>query len=239
MRRIRLATGPGLLFTAAFVVALIAFLPMRLVLGWIGLDDTGFTARAVGGSVWSGSLTEARFGELAVGDLNASLSPLQLLIGRAKVSLDSRGSSKALRGAVGISRHSFGLDDMTAALSAGTVFAPVPVTAIDMDDVTVRFQDGICQRAEGRVQATLSGDIGGVALSQGLSGIAKCESGALLLPLASQSGSEAATIRLWPTGRFRAEMSVRPSDPAAAAQLLQSGFQQSAAGYTLAVEGTL
>jgi hypothetical protein len=34
-------------------------------------------------------------------------------------------------------------------------------------------------------------------------------------------------------------MSVRPSDPTAAAQLLQSGFQQSAGGYTLAVEGTL
>lgn len=239
MRRIRLTTGPGLLFAAAFVLALIAFLPMRLVLGWIGLGDQGLSARSVDGSVWWGTLSEARFGELSVGDLDAGLSPFQLLVGRASVALDSRGSARALHGAVGVSRHSFGLDDMTGSLSAGTVFAPVPVTGIDLDDVSVRFQDGSCQRAEGRVKAMLSGDVGGLPLAQGLSGTAKCESGALLLPLASQSGNETAAIRLWPSGRFRAELTVRPGDPADGAKLTMNGFQQSAGGYTLAVEGTL
>ncbi|MEN2785140.1 type II secretion system protein N [Sphingomonas qilianensis] len=238
MRRIRLTTGPGLLFAAAFVMALLAFLPMRLVLGWIGVGEQGLTARAVEGSVWWGSLSEARFGDLAVGDLRAQLSPVQLLVGRARVTLDGREDVRPLHGAIGISRHSIGLDDMTASLSAGTVFAPVPVTGIDLDDVSVRFQDGNCARAEGRVRATLSGDIGGIALSQGMSGTAKCDSGALLLPLASQSGTEAATIRLWQTGRFRAEISVQPSDPAAGAKLVLSGFRPTAAGYTLAVEGT-
>ncbi len=239
MRRIRLATGPGLLFGAAFVVALIAFLPMRLVLGWIGLGDQGMTARSVDGSVWWGTLTEARFGDLAVGDLDAGLSPFQLLLGRAKVSIDSRGDARTLNGAIVVSRHSFGLDEMTGALSAGTVFAPVPVTGIDLDAVTVRFQDGTCQRAEGRVKAMLSGDVGGLALAQGLSGTAKCESGALLLPLASQSGNELAAIRLWPSGRFRAELTIRVADPADAPRLVTSGFQQTPQGYTLAVEGTL
>jgi general secretion pathway protein N len=238
-RRIRLSTGPGLLFAAAFVLALIAFLPMRLVLGWIGLGDQGLAARSVDGSVWWGTLTDARFGDLAVGDLDASLSPVQLLLGRAKVSLDSRGETRTLHGALRVSRHSFGLDEMTGALSAGTVFAPVPVTGVDLDAVTVRFQDGTCQRAEGRVKAILSGDVGGLPLSQGMSGTAKCESGALLLPLASQSGNESAAIRFWPTGRFRAELTVRPTDPADGAKLTTSGFQQSAQGYTLAVEGTL
>jgi len=239
MRRIRLSTGPGLLFAAAFVVALVAFLPMRLVLGWIGLDAQGMTARSVDGSVWWGSLSEARFGDLAVGDLDAGLSPLQLLLGRARISLDSRDDTRTLHGAMTVSRHSFGLDDMTGALSAGIVFAPVPVTGIDLDAVTVQFKDGTCQRAEGRVKALLSGDLGGVTLAQGLSGTAKCDSGALVLPLASQSGAETATIRLWPTGRFRAELSVRPSDPADGLKLTASGFQQTAQGYTLAVEGRL
>ena len=235
--RIHLKTGPGLLFAAAFVMALIAFLPMRLMLGWIGLGDQGLTARSVDGSVWWGTLTDARFGDLAVGDLDAGLSPFQLLIGRARVALDSRGDGRILHGAASVSRHSFGLDDMTAALSAGTVFAPVPVTGIDLDQVSVRFRDGSCRRAEGRVKATLSGDVGGLPLSQGLSGTAKCESGALLLPLTSQSGIETAAIRLWPSGRFRAELSVRPANPADGTKLQLSGFQQTPQGYTLAVEG--
>jgi general secretion pathway protein N len=237
MRRIRLTTGPGLLFAAAFVIALLAFLPMRLVLGWIGVGEQGLSARSVDGSVWWGALTEARFGDLAVGDLRARVSPLHLLVGQARVTLDGREQARALHGAIGISRHSMGIDDMTASLAAGTVFAPVPVTGIDLDDVSVRFADGNCARAEGRVRATLSGDVGGIPLSQGMSGTAKCDSGALLLPLTSQSGTEAATIRLWQTGRFRAEISVRPSDPAAGAKLVLSGFRPTEAGYTLAVEG--
>lgn len=146
-------------------------------------------------------------------------------------------SDRALHGAIGVSRHSVGLDDMTATLAAGTVFAPVPVSAINLDDVSVRFKDGTCQRAEGRVRATLNGDLAGIALTQGLSGTAKCESGALLLPLASQSGTERVALRLWATGRFRAELVVQPADPAAVPKLVLSGFQPGANGYTLAIEG--
>ncbi|MES2056801.1 MAG: type II secretion system protein N [Pseudomonadota bacterium] len=237
MKRIRLTTGPTALFGAAFLIALIAFMPMRLVLGWFGLGETGLAARTVNGSVWWGSLSGAQFGDLDLGDLNARLSPVQLLVGRARVALDGRDASRPLRGAIGVSRHSMGLDDMTASLAAGNVFAPVPVSAINLDDVTVRFQDGTCQRAEGRVRATLNGDLAGIALTQGLSGTAKCDSGALLLPLASQSGTEAVALRLWATGRFRAELSVQPADPAAVPKLVLSGFQPGANGYTLAIEG--
>jgi general secretion pathway protein N len=88
VRRIRLATGPTALFGALMLIALIVFLPMRLVLGWIGLGDQGFTARTVSGSVWDGRLNEARFGDLALGSLDARLSPFALLVGRARVSLD-------------------------------------------------------------------------------------------------------------------------------------------------------
>lgn len=238
MRRIRLTTGPKRLFLAAFVVALIAFLPMRLVLGWIGLGDQGFSARTVSGSVWAATLTEARFGDLAVGDLRARLSPFALFVGRASVAVDGRDQARPLRGTIQLSRHSVGVSGMTAALAAGTVFAPVPVTGIDLEDVSVRFDDGSCTRADGRVRAMLSGEVGGIPLSQSMSGTAKCESGALLLPLVSQSGTEAATIRLWQTGRFRAELSVRPGDPAAGARLVLSGFRPTAAGYTLAIEGS-
>ena len=63
MRRIRLTTGPAALFGAMLLVALIVFLPMRLVLGWVGLGDEGLVARAVTGTIWGAALNEARFGE--------------------------------------------------------------------------------------------------------------------------------------------------------------------------------
>lgn len=239
MRRIRLTTGPAALFGAALAIALILFLPLRLALGWAGLGDVGLSARAASGSIWWGSLSEARFGGVRLGDLKAGLSPLQLLAGRAQVSLEARDATRTLHGAIGVSRHGFGIDHATATLAGDSVFAPLPVAALELDDVSVRFQDGECRRAEGRVRATLGGDLGGIGLAQGMSGTARCEGGALLLPLTSQSASESIALRLWSSGRYRAELSVQPTDPAAAAALVLNGFQQSGQGYVLAVEGGL
>ncbi|MEO7169839.1 MAG: type II secretion system protein N [Sphingomonas sp.] len=239
MRRIRLKTGPRAFFGAVFVVALIALLPLRLAMGWFDLGDTGLTARQVSGSIWYGTLREASFGGVALGDLRAGLSPIQLLVGRARIDLagPGRGSARPFRGAIGVSRHSFGVDDLTATLPAGAVFAPVPVSALEFDDVSVRFQDGNCEKAEGRVRATISGDLAGINLGQGMTGAARCDAGALLLPLASQAGTETVALRLWATGRFRGELTVQPGDPAAIEKLVLSGFQATPNGYRLSIEG--
>lgn len=237
MNRIRLKTGPLAFFGAAFVVALIILLPLRLAMGWFDLGNTGLTARQVSGSVWYGNLREASFGGVALGDLHAGLSPFQLLVGRARINLSGQGGAAPVHGAIGVSRHSFGVDDLTASLPAGTVFAPVPVSALDFDDVSVRFQDGNCEKAEGRVKATLSGDLAGVSLGQGMSGTARCDAGALLLPLVSQAGTETIALRLWGTGRFRAELTVQPSDSTEIQKLVLSGFQATPRGYSLAIEG--
>ena len=239
MRRIRLGTGPGAIFAALLVLFLLVFLPMRLALGWVGLDTAGFTARKVSGSVWDGRLTEARFGDVALGDLRAGLSPLQLLVGRARIDLAGQagGQERPLTGAIGLTRHSLGLDDVTGALPVGRVFAPVPVTLLDLDDVTVRFVDGNCDHADGRVRAVLAGDFAGVAVPGSLAGTARCDGGALYLPLGSQGGGEGVALRLWQDGRYRAELTLAPSDPAAAAKLAMAGFGQTASGYQLSIEG--
>ncbi|GAA0300562.1 type II secretion system protein N [Sphingomonas oligophenolica] len=239
MSRIRLTTGPVAIFGAIFVLALIALLPLRLAMGWFDLGNTGLAAREVRGSIWSGTLREASFGGVALGDLHAGLSPFQLLVGRARIGLAGQGvgAARLFQGAISVSRHSFGVDDMTATLPAGTVFAPVPVSALDLDDVSIRFQDGNCDKAEGRVRATLSGDLAGINLGQGMSGNARCDAGALLLPLVSQAGTDNIALRLWGTGRFRAELTVQPTDPAEIQKLALAGFQATAKGYMLAIEG--
>ena len=234
--RFRLATARPALFGAMVAVALLALLPLRLVLGWAGLGDAGLTARRVDGALWGGRLVEARFGAVVLGDLDARLAFLPLLVGRARVELDGEGA-QPLRGAVTVGRHALGVDDFTATLATGQLFAPMPVTALDLDGVSVRFRDGQCDHAEGRVRATLAGEAAGVPLPPTLSGPARCEAGALLLPLVSQAGTETATLRITGDGRYHAEFALRPTDPAVAVRLERAGFIGGPAGYRLGVEG--
>ena len=236
MRRLRLRTGPAALFGAIFAVALIAFLPMRLMLGWIGFDDLGLTARQVSGSVWFGELTEAHAGGFALGDLAAHVSPIQLLVGRARVDVAGKADAP-LDGAVSLSRHSLGIDDVSASMAGGSAFAPLPVTLLDLDDVSARFKDGACDHAEGRVRAMLAGAVGGVPLPQVMAGTARCDGNALLLPLASTAGSESLDVRLHPDGSYAADMTMRTIDPALGTKLQLAGFQPSANGYLLSIEG--
>ncbi|WP_010164272.1 type II secretion system protein N [Sphingomonas sp. PAMC 26617] len=243
MTRFRLRTGPIALFGAVFVLALIVLLPLRLVLGWFDLESSRVAAREATGSVWFGGVREAQVGQIALGDLGARLSPFPLAVGRARIDLTGQATpgaesgARTISGAVSVSRHAVGIDDMTARLPAGNVFAPLPVTGLDLDDVSVRYRDGNCDKADGRVKAVLGGDLGGIALGQGLSGNARCDAGALLLPLASQSGSEHVDLRLWQNGRFVAQLTVRASDPTVAQKLELSGFRPTSKGHMLSING--
>lgn len=236
-------TGPTALFGAMLLVALIVFLPMRAALGWFGVGDEGLVARRVTGTIWGATLTDARFGELALGNLHARLAPFPLLVGRARIMLAGpETDARPLRGSASVSRHGFGVDDLTATIATGAVFAPVPVTTLDLDAVTVRFTDGQCERAEGRVRATLggagAGDVGGVTLPQSVSGTAKCDGTALLLPLASQAGTEGITLRIDGNGRYRAELTLQPTDPIAQQKLESAGFVRGPGGYRQSIEGS-
>lgn len=236
MRRIRLRTGPTALFGAIFLAALIVFLPMRLVLGWIGLGDLGLTARQVTGSLWFGELHEAQAGGFALGDLSAHISPIQLLVGRARVEVGAEGGLP-LQGAVMLSRHSLGVDDVNASMAGGAAFAPLPITSLDLDDVSAAFKDGACDHAEGRVRATLAGAISGVPLPQALAGTARCDGDALLLPLDSTAGTESLEVRLRRDGSYAADLTMRTIDPALGTKLQLAGFQPSANGYLLSIQG--
>ena len=154
MTRFRLTTGPLALFGAIFVIALIALLPLRLVLGQFDLARTGFAAREATGSVWSGALRETAVGSIALGDMGAALSPWPLFVGRARVDLagHSTTTTRAVHGAVSVSRHSIGVDDMTAVLPGGAVFARFPVSGLDLDDVSVQaYREGALETKDKRV----------------------------------------------------------------------------------------
>lgn len=179
--RIRIPSSRPVIFGVMFAVALIVFLPLRVVVG-------GVTAREASGLAWAGSLKEARVGPAILGDLDAGLSPLRLLIGEARLSV----SRPDLKGAAVMALNRRAAESVTGTLPLDGL----PIASFDFTDVSVRFRDGLCDRAEGIVRANT--DRGA------LSGAARCDRGALLLPLANGSGQEKLDLRVTGDGRYDA-----------------------------------
>ncbi len=235
--RIRLPLGRSLFFVCALLFSLVALFPLRVAVDWLALGDRGFAAREARGSIWLGALSEAQFGPIALGDLRAGLRTLPLVLGRARVDLERAEDEDPFRSGLTVSRHSFGIDDMTARLDIGSALAPLPVTSLDLTDVSARFADGICASAEGSVKAEVR-QAGGLGLAGGFTGNARCQEGALLLPLVSQTGMEALNLRLFENGSYEVELAMRPIDPTAARALLLAGFSAAPNGaYTLRSRG--
>lgn len=229
---------PGLIFVAALLIALVAMIPMRLVLDWVGLGRDSLSAREVRGSVWSGHLAEADFNGAALGDLSARLSPFQLALLRARVDVVRGEAGKGpFEGAFILSGGVRGVDGMTALVPIGNLSPLLPPVTVDTEDLNLRFAGNGCEMAEGRVHATLAGDIAGLDLKNGFRGSARCEGSRLLLPLVSSSGHERLTLRLAQDGAYEADLTIQTNDQATIERLISVGFAPDAGGYRLSVNG--
>lgn len=204
--RLRLRWWREMFFLGALLFALVALLPLRFALDRLGFGEKGLTARESVGSVWLGALVDARFGTVPLGDVATRLRALPLLAGRSR--LDLRQEGDGLRAGVTASRHGFGIDD-----ASGTIEAPglggLPPAKLDLADVSVRFGDGLCAAAEGRVRAQLTGELNGAPLAM-MSGDVRCDGPALLLPLASRSGRDRLWVRLFGDGSYRVDAAMLP-----------------------------
>ena len=238
--RIRLPVGRTLFFLGAFFLSLIALLPMRMAIDWFGLGNRGFAAREVQGSVWFGSFKEAQFATAGLGNLGAGLHALPLLVGRARFALHRREGAPGdgFEGAAIVTRNSFGFDDVTGRLLVtGGAFGRLPLSQIDLSDVTARFENGQCAEASGNVRAAIAGDIAGVALNGGLTGTARCDAGALLIVMVGQSGMESVELRLFGEGRYTATLLIRSTDTTLRDRMTASGLSLSPLGYEMTVNG--
>ena len=250
--RVRLPLGRGLFFLCAFLFSAVALLPLRLTADWLRLGDTGVAAREAVGSVWGGALHGAQYRDAQLGDLLAGLDALPLLAGRARIELERNrdllartapirtgGAPDQLKAALTVSRNSYALSDATARLALGPEWAPLPITAIDLSDVSARFVGGECASAEGAVTVETPGSILGLPIPASMTGNARCDGGALLLPLAGASGAERLDLRLPGGDRYRATLSLRATDPTLQQRLAAAGFLAAGGVYSLSIEGRL
>lgn len=222
------------------LLGLLLFFPIRVALGLAGLERLGIAAREVRGTVWSGRIDQLMLGNMPMGSVRAGLSPLSLLMGRARFDVArTQGLADDIEGALTVGFGRIGVDDVTGAVPLGRSFAPLPVSSLTLEDVSAYFSGDRCGHAEGRVRARMAGQFPGLNLSQGLSGVIACDGEALLLPLVSQSGLEKINLRIWRSGRYVAEMRVETADPALTGALGQAGFSSVGNAQLLKVEGTL
>ncbi|MEZ5711285.1 MAG: type II secretion system protein N [Sphingobium sp.] len=222
------------------VIAAIALFPLRLALGLAGVGDGEVSARQVRGGIWWGRLEEAMLGPVSLGTVNAAVSPVQLFVGRVRLDLwRKEGLPSDISGAWTAGFNQRGIDDVTGSLPVGSIFAPLPLSTMEFEDVTVHFAGDTCAKAEGRVRARISGRYAGLNLSQGLSGAATCDGQAVLLPLMSQSGMEIVSLRIWRDGRYTAQLSVKGAGEGNAAALAAAGLSQSGQDYVLNLEGRM
>src|SRR4029077_10494425 len=106
-----------LLFLGMFVLSLVALFPIRVAIDVIGLEDRGLTAREAMGSIWAGTLSDATFGPIPLGDVSAHLRFLPLLLGRAQLDFHSARGTAELDGTAVTSHGSFGAEHLMGHLN--------------------------------------------------------------------------------------------------------------------------
>ena len=229
------------LILLAVVSVALFFLPLRLAVGMAGLEDTRFSAKAISGTIWKGRIEGTQVGPFALGDVDAGLRFLPLLIGKILMDLERppTAGDAGLVAVVGKAGKSLLVQDVTTVLAAGRQLAPLPASEIDLHGVSIRFTGGRCQSASGQVRVSLDANIPGLDLKQGLLGNAICQDGALVLPLQSGSGMEQLTLKLEGNGFYTARLFLSGNDRAWTLLLPTLGFRNVPDGYAIKVAGQL
>ncbi len=228
----------GMAVTLLFL--LILLLPLRLAIMVTGLPQKQFSAFHVSGSIWSGHMLQARFGPLVLGDLDTGLRILPLFVGRTELKLEREplagdGGLQATVGKWGVTSM---LSHVTASLPAGSVLPALPITRIDLADFSVGFTGERCTNASGMVRVTLDANFPGLPNAPVLSGQARCDDGALLLPLKSAGGTEELTVTMEGDGDYLARLQLTGANESWPQILPAIGFTAVPGGYVLAIEGS-
>lgn len=218
------------------LVAFGAFIPLRTV-----VSGDQITARKVEGIIWDGSIRDLRLNKVPIGDVNARVKFLPLLLGRVEIAL-SRGDAPFAPGINGSVTKRFGgisIDRFNATLPIGALFEPLPVEDIILQDFSARFSGGRCAEASGGVRMTLTKAIPGLDLSNGLLAKPRCDRGQLLIPLLSQSATEHVDIRLSADGSYSVIILLEGDNSENAGTLSLAGFRKSARGFQMTKRGRL
>lgn len=221
---------------AAVVASLMLFMPLRFALALFAPPQ--LTAAQAQGSIWSGRLDHAVIGGMDLGTLDVGLKPLALLTGKLSFGF-TRAPGNAvepLTGSLTSGITGRGVSNVTG--TVGSIASTIaPSIRIVTQDFSVRFAGQDCASASGQVRAIFATEFAGLSLRNGMSGEARCDGVALMLPMQGDSGLEKLTLRLWADGRYTARLTVTATDPTLSNALIAAGFAPSADGFIKTTQG--
>ena len=223
-----------------FLFLLVAFLPLRLALAWSGLSEKGVNARDVSGTIWSGSIMDLQVGQLSLGNLDASVSPLGLLVGQTRLALERPNEATLeapLSLTLGRGNGGFSVRNGNGEVSANGAFAPLPVSVIAANDLNIIFGPNGCDSASGSVRVQLEQSLLGFSIQRGLTGNVRCDGAALLIPLKGESGLEQLDMRIRQDGSYVADLVLQGVTGPVAAGLALAGFRTRGDSQILQIEG--
>lgn len=220
-------TRTGGIFASALVIALLLFVPLRLV---FALAGDIVTARSVQGTAWNGRLIEASAAGQSLGDLDASLSLFAVVTGKARVQVDGA----LLHGAIVASFAGRGVDIDTLNLPFGAAFGPVRLDAVEVSDAHIRYRGNKCMKADGRVTVRFGSVLG----ARRLSGALRCSGPSLAVDLLSQSAMERLSLRFTGLNHYQALLAIRAADTDQATQLAAVGFRETQVGHIIRFSGS-
>lgn len=221
------------------LLAAIALFPLRVALELTDLSRIGLTARQVAGTIWYGRLGEVHLGERRLGTFEVALNPAALLMGRASIGfhrldgldgpLDGRLVNGTVRGVVGV----------TGRFAVGDMFAPLPISALDVKDMTVLFRRGRCVEAGGEIIPIIVIPVADMNLGSGLRGVLRCDGQRARVTMTGTAGRERIEFYVHSSGAYRGWISISGASPPVAVSLSLLGFRPTAQGLTLSVDGRL
>ncbi|MBA2466975.1 MAG: type II secretion system protein N [Sphingomonas sp.] len=221
-----------------FVLAVIGLFPLRVALAQSDLERIGFTARQVAGTIWYGRIGELHLRSQPLGTLEVQLDPLAFLVGRISMRFNRMDDPQGVLEGRLIAGLGRGIKETSGRIAVGGMFAPLPIEAVELRDVTILFRNGQCIEAGGRVTPVIAAAVPGVQFA-GLTGTVECDGERARFEMASASGTESVDFYVHSSGRYRGWLSVRTTAPEVGAALSLLGFRPSPQGMTLAVNGRL
>lgn len=223
-------------FAGILALALLALIPLRMALG--RFSDQGFTARQVAGTIWNGRIGELNFKSRRLGTFDVALEPLALLTGAVELGFHRLDDPQGVLDGTLVSGADRGVRETTGRVGVAGLFGPLPLDAIEFDDVSVLFKGQNCSKAAGQVSVVMAAPLPGVD-GVVLRGSPRCENTRVRFVLSTPSNAGKLEFYVRSSGDYRAWFRVRGAMPDQSANLVALGFSPSQEGLAMSIDGRL
>lgn len=227
----------AIFFSGILILALIGLFPLRAAIGLSDFRGIGFSARQVAGTIWYGRIGELQLRSQPFGTFEVSLNPVPLLIGNVSMAFNRMDSPEGVLNGKLVAGFRRGLVDTSGRIAVGEMFAPLPIEALELSNVTLLFRGGSCSEAKGTVTAIVNSPVPGMSFG-GLSGKIECDGERARVRMGA-AGTQKIEFYVQSNGRYRGWMNAGAASPEISAALASAGFRPSPQGMSLTVDGQL